>query len=184
MMQRNYETERLTLRTLNTDNAQAVLAYFDRNRAFLEPWEPTRCADFYTKGYQRGVLEAEQTEMDAGRMLKLWLFRRDDPKRVIGSLSFSGITRGSFLSCFMGYRLDEQERGKGYMPEAVLRGTGVMFTEFGLHRIEANVIPRNAASLRVVEKAGFEPEGISRRYLKINGVWEDHVHMVLLNDAM
>jgi ribosomal-protein-alanine N-acetyltransferase len=59
-----------------------------------------------------------------------------------------------------------------------------MFGEYGLHRIEANIIPRNAASLRVAEKAGFLPEGIARKYLKIHGVWEDHVHMVRMNDAV
>jgi ribosomal-protein-alanine N-acetyltransferase len=59
-----------------------------------------------------------------------------------------------------------------------------MFGEYGLHRIEANIMPRNAASLRVVEKAGFHREGLAKKYLKINGVWEDHIHMVLLNDRM
>ena len=154
-MKRNYETERLILRTLDTDNAQIVLEYFDRNRSFLEPWEPLRSEAFYTPDYQCEVLKVEQAEMEAGRMLKLWIFRKDDPQRVIGSLAFNQIVRGCFLSCILGYRLDEQEAGKGYMTEAVRMGAGVMFDEFGLHRIEANVIPRNAASRRVVEKAGL-----------------------------
>ena len=52
----------------------------------------------------------------------------------------------------------------------------------GLHRVEANIMPRNPASLRAAEKAGFVREGLSRRYLNINGVWEDHIHMVRLNE--
>ena len=54
----------------------------------------------------------------------------------------------------------------------------------GLHRIEGNVMPRNAASLRVLAKNHFVNEGLSKHYLKINGRWEDHVHMVRINYAL
>ncbi len=180
-MQKACFTQNLILRTLDAADALKVLEYFDRNRAFLRPWEPERGEEFYTANYHRELLEAEQAEMDAGRMVKFWLFRKDEPERVIGSLAFNNIVRGCFLSCFLGYRLDAQETGRGYMTEAVLRGAEIMFNECGLHRIEANIIPRNAASLRVAAKAGFTSEGLARKYLKINGVWEDHIHMVLLN---
>ena len=59
-----------------------------------------------------------------------------------------------------------------------------MFTEKRLHRIEANIIPRNIASIKAIEKAGFIYEGISKKYLNINGVWEDHLHYVLLNSEI
>ena len=68
------------------------------------------------------------------------------------------------------------------MTQAVQTVTDFGFGELGLHRIEGNVMPRNRASLRVLEKCGFQKEGISPRYLKINGVWEDHIHMVRLQD--
>lgn len=58
------------------------------------------------------------------------------------------------------------------------------FDELRLHRIEANIMPRNSASLKMVEKLGFSSEGLARKYLKINGIWEDHIHMVLLNEAV
>lgn len=183
-MQKTCFTKNLMLRTLDAADAEKVLQYFDRNRAFLKQWEPVRDEEFYTADYHRVLLEAEQAEMDAGRMIKFWIFKKHEPERVIGSIAFSNIVRGSFWSCFLGYRLDAQEAGKGYMTEAVRKGAELMFSEYGLHRIEANIIPRNAASLRVVTKAGFSNEGLSPRYLKINGVWEDHIHMVLLNDSL
>ncbi len=71
---------------------------------------------------------------------------------------------------------------KGYITEAIKEGIKIIFDEYGLHRIEANIMPRNLASLRVTEKLGFLNEGISKKYIKINGKWEDHIHMVLLND--
>lgn len=72
----------------------------------------------------------------------------------------------------------------GYMAEAIRKGIDIMFNEFGLHRIEANIMPKNKRSLRVVEKLGFVNEGTASRYLMINGKWEDHIHMVLLNDKV
>lgn len=58
------------------------------------------------------------------------------------------------------------------------------FETLHLHRIEASVMPKNERSLRVLEKNGFEREGLAKKYLRINGVWEDHIHMVKINDAM
>ena len=60
--------------------------------------------------------------------------------------------------------------------------TQYAFSQLGLHRLEANVMPRNRASLRVLEKNGYENEGLAKRYLHINGVWEDHIHMVKRSD--
>ena len=68
------------------------------------------------------------------------------------------------------------------MTEAVRAAADIAFTDLDLHRIEANIMPRNGASLRVAEKAGFYHEGLALKYLRINGVWEDHIHMVLLRE--
>jgi ribosomal-protein-alanine N-acetyltransferase len=59
----------------------------------------------------------------------------------------------------------------------------IAFDELGLHRVEANVIPRNVRSLAVVERAGFVREGFSARYLRIGGRWEDHIRLARINDA-
>ncbi len=77
--------------------------------------------------------------------------------------------------------MDGQILNKGYMTEAIEKGISIMFSGYKLHRIEANVIPRNKRSLRVVEKLGFKHEGFSPKYLKINGVWEDHERFAILN---
>lgn len=176
-----YETRRLFLKTLDSTSADRMLDYFIRNRDFLEEWEPVRDEDFYTADYQARLLERNRAVMETGAMLKLWIFKKEDPDRIIGMVNFGNIVRGAFQSCHLGYRLDKQEINKGYMTEAVAKGISVMFGEYALHRIEANIMPRNARSLRVVEKLGFQNEGLSREYLKINGKWEDHIHMVLLN---
>lgn len=180
-MERIIETQRLILKTLEEQRAALVLDYFLGNREFLEEWEPERGEEFYTEEFQREELLREQAEMEAGRMLRLWIFKAGED-RIIGSVNFGGIVRGAFLSCFLGYRLDKDETEKGYITEAIRAGIGLMFGEYGLHRIEANIMPRNKRSLRVAEKLGFYNEGYAKKYLNINGVWEDHIHMVLLNE--
>ncbi|MEA4919986.1 MAG: GNAT family N-acetyltransferase [Clostridiaceae bacterium] len=184
MERKIYETERLELKTLDPADAQLILDYYIRNAAFLEEWEPARGAEFYTKEFHERQLVEELRMMDAGSLFRLWLFKKGEENRVIGSIAFSNIVRGVFLSCYLGYRLDGEEINKGYITEALKKSIEVIFDEYGLHRIEANIIPRNARSLRVTEKLGFNNEGLSPRYLKINGIWEDHIHMVLLNDKL
>ena len=58
------------------------------------------------------------------------------------------------------------------------------FGPVGLHRVEANVRPENAASLRVVRKLGFVEEGLHRRYLFIDEAWRDHRSFALLADDL
>jgi ribosomal-protein-alanine N-acetyltransferase len=108
----------------------------------------------------------------------------NDPDRIIGTVGFNNIVKGAFLSCHLGYKLDKDEINKGYITEAIQKGIDIVFNELGLHRIEANILPENKRSLRVVEKLGFYNEGLAYKYLKINGKWEDHIHMVLLNDRV
>lgn len=177
-----YETERLVLKVLDGGAAPLLADFFSRNRSFLEKWEPAREAEFYTRAGQERCLAADLEEFRQGRLLRLWIFKNGQEDRVIGSVAFNHIVRGAFLSCYLGYRLDAAETGRGYAAEAINRGVALMFGEYGLHRIEANVMPGNVPSLRVLEKLGFRSEGLARRYLKINGRWQDHLHMVLLSD--
>ena len=80
------------------------------------------------------------------------------------------------------YKMDKDLLRQGYASEAVLAVVELAFRGLNLHRIEANILPRNAASLALARKCGFREEGLSPKYLRINGVWEDHIHMVRLNE--
>ena len=183
-MERVYESERLILKILDKNYGDLVLDYYLRNKLFLEEWEAIKGKDFYTCQYQREQLEKELMEIENKDSMRLWLFKKDDHSRVIGTVAFNNIVKGAFLSCFLGYKSDKDEINKGYVTEGIRRGIEIIFNEFGLHRIEANIMPKNKPSLRVVEKLGFYNEGIAYKYLKINGKWEDHLHMVLLNDRV
>ena len=84
------------------------------------------------------------------------------------------MTWGSLCSAHIGYWVDSRIAGRGVMPTAVALATDHAFAKVGLHRIEVNIRPENAASLRVVEKLGFRDEGVRKALLHIDGAWRDH----------
>ncbi|HWS30772.1 MAG TPA: GNAT family N-acetyltransferase [Clostridia bacterium] len=183
MVRSEYFTERLCMTLSHPRLAPLVAEYFLRNREFLRATEPERDEEFFTKSCQRSFLQADVERFSDGTAVKFWLSYRGEA-RIIGMLSLSTIVMGAFRSCFVGYRLDKDEINKGLMTEALFKAVDIAFHDIGLHRLEANIMPRNKPSLRVAEKAGFIDEGISKKYLQIDGVWEDHIHMVLLNEEM
>ncbi len=176
-----FYTERLLLKRLKRKDAVLVLDYINTNKDFLKEWETDRTDEYYTLAHQKKLLRSDNKRCKEGLMLRLWIFKKDNPHRVIGTIALDNIIRGPFLSSFLGYRLDKDNLNQGYITEALQEVIRIAFHEMGLHRLEANIMPRNARSLRIVEKLNFANEGISREYLKINGKWEDHMHMVLLN---
>ena len=176
-------TRRLVLRTLDASFAARCLDYFTRNRAFFKQWMPAVGEAFYTLEFHEEKLQLEQELLLQDRVVRLWMFREEDRafEQIVGDIAFSNIVRGAFQSCHLGYKMDGLEINKGLMTEALERAIGYAFDDLKLHRIEANIMPRNVRSIRVVEKLGFASEGLARKYLKIAGVWEDHLHYVLLN---
>lgn len=183
-MRYRFETRRLLLREARICDARAAADYYRRNRAFLEPWEPAHDEAFFTSAGQRRLILADRRGSRRAEGLRLWIYLREDPASgPIGNIAISNVVRGAFQSCFLGYRLDQTHSGKGYMAEAVRKMVEIAFGEFGLHRVEANVMPRNAASIRVLEHCGFQHEGSSPDYLAIAGVWEKHFHYARINSG-
>ena len=90
--------------------------------------------------------------------------------------------RGVLESAHLGYSVDEKETGKGIATEAIKGIKEFSFNELNLHRLEANVIPANTASIRVLEKLNFVQEGYSKNYLKINNIWQDHIRFAIINE--
>lgn len=163
---------------------EQVADYYRRNRDFLERFEPLRDEEFYSIERQTDNLRGEVRRMEEGREYRFYIRPAGDQGKIIGSIGLSNVVMGAFKSAFLGYKLDREFINRGYMTMAVNMVVEYAFGEIGLHRIEANVMPWNSASLRVLEKNGFENEGMSKYYLNINGVWEDHIHMVKINYAM
>ena len=170
------ETKRLVLWMPDPSEAALVLDYFERNRAHLGPWSPRRPPDHSSVEHWEERLASDLRDFEEGRSLRLFLRLRDDAsRRVIGSCGLSHIVRGAFHACFLGYSIDADREGTGLMSEAVGAVVAHGFRELGLHRIQANCVPENERSRRLLERLGFVTEGLARDYLQIDGAWRDHV---------
>lgn len=160
------------VRTVRPDDAPRLAELQVAHRAFLAPWDPVRPEEYFTVAGQRADVEAALVRHDRGEALPLVIL--DDDSAVVGRLTLTGIVRGPFQSCAMGYWLAEDQNGRGFATDAVRAAVEVAFTTLGLHRVEASTLVHNAASQRVLAKAGFEQIGLAPDYLKIAGRWQDH----------
>ena len=143
------------------------------SREFLQPWEPSwRPDDLTYRCFRQRVLRNEQ-EYDAGLAVPLLLFSVADDA-LLGGLTIGLIRRGASQSCMIGYWMGHRHAGQGHMFAALQIAIPYIFNGLELHRIEAACIPENDKSIRLLEKAGFQREGLLRQYLKINGQWRDH----------
>lgn len=176
-------TPRLLLRVIGEQAASDVLDYYRRNRLFHQPWFPSRPESLFTLRQQQQNLTAEREDFQAGRAVPFWLSLREDPARIIGRLAFTHIIYGSLKSAFLAWHLDQGQVGRGLATEAGQAGIRSMFQDFGLHRIEADILPDNVRSIALARRLGFELEGIAPRFLQINGRWLDHQRYVLLSDG-
>lgn len=176
-----YLTERLRLRLPEREDSHLILDYLLQNEEFLSEWEAKRSPEYFSQVNIDSILSLQIDEIRQKKGLYFYILPQDEEK-VIGTIGFSNIVYGPFQSCFLSYKLSRGKINQGYITEALRKAIEICFVEWKLHRIEANILPRNTRSKRVVEKLDFEYEGLSKKYLKINGIWEDHEHYVLLNN--
>jgi [ribosomal protein S5]-alanine N-acetyltransferase len=104
--------------------------------------------------------------------------------KPVGQLSVANILFGSVGSATIGYWISRHYAGLGITPRAVALVIDYLLTEVGLHRVEIDIRPENAASLRVVEKLGMRLEGTKQRYININGVWSDHLSFAVTKEEL
>ena len=175
-------TERLHLKLLEPRQAPLMVRFRIENRLFLEPWEPRRPPEFFTRGYWELQLAAALREFRQGLSLCLVLLDPDESE-VIGVCNFTNIIRGTYQACHLGYAIAERHQGKGLMFEALQSGIDYVFEELRLHRIMANYLPHNQRSGNLLARLGFTIEGKAEKLLKINGRWEDHILTSKINPS-
>lgn len=174
--------ENIHIRLLTVEDAEEMVRLQLENKAFFEKFSMQRNNDFYTVENQRQRIQTliENAKQDLDYYFGIFT---NDEERLIGTINLFSVIRGSIQSAFVGYFLDQEHNGKGYTTEAVKLIVKYGFDELKLHRVEAGVMPHNIGSIRVLEKAGFEKEGLARKNVKINGKWEDHQQMAIINPA-
>lgn len=151
------------------------------SRDFLVQWEPTWPEDALTRAAFRRRLARYADDWTRDQSYSFFLFRRDDDA-LLGGITIANVRRGVSQSCTFGYWVGRPFARHGFMTEAVHGACCFAFDRLSLHRVEAATLPHNEASQGVLRKCGFEEEGLARRYLKIDGKWQDHVLFALLRE--
>jgi len=177
-------TTRLYIKSANTEFSKLYLDYKIRNRIFHKEWSPLNLDEYYTLPHIKDVSNKSAKMFLSEQAFKFLIFEKNNENLIIGDFNFSNIIKGVSLSCHLGYQMDKDYINRGLMEEALTRGIDFFFNDKKYHRIEANMIPKNVRSIRLLEKLGFQKEGFAKNYLKINGKWEDHIHYTLLNNAI
>lgn len=162
------------LRPLESRDYAAWAELREASRAFLTPWEPTWPADDLTRAAFRRRLRRHAEEMDRDEAYPFIIFReRDDA--MVGGLTLGQVRRGVAQTVTLGYWMGAPYAGQGYMSRAVRAAASYAFANLRFHRIEAACLPHNERSMRLLERNGFRREGVARSYLRINGIWQDHI---------
>jgi ribosomal-protein-alanine N-acetyltransferase len=151
------------------------------SRPFLAPWEPQWAQDELTKGAFRRRLKRYAYETRHDTAYAFFVFHKNDDS-LLGGCTLSNVRRGVTQCCALGYWIGERFARQGLMHDAVRALLPFVFGTLGLHRIEAACVPSNEPSKSLLIKTGFKQEGLARRYLQINGEWQDHLLFALLAD--
>jgi len=173
--------ENIVVKLAEESDTESLLALEVKNRSFFQLFTGLRDESFYT---HEGQLKRIQ---DAIKMQKedrgyLFIIQLRSTGQLIGAVMLTEVVRGNLQSCWIGYFLDKDFNGRGYMTEAVKMVVSHAFTELDFHRLEAGVMPHNVGSIKVLLKAGFTKEGIARKNVKINGQWEDHQTLAIIQE--
>ena len=175
------EGKRVRLRAPVSTDFAAWSSLRGESRDHLEPWEPTWATDELSReSYRRRLRRYQQAERDGtGYMYFIFEAERHE---FVGGLQISNIRQGIAQSAAtMGYWIGKRFAGRGLMTDAVVTTVNHCFQRMGFHRVEAACLPSNVASRRVLTKCGFTAEGTARKYLRINGEWQDHLLFAVIS---
>lgn len=176
------ETVRLTMRFPVMDDYEQWVGLRNQSRAFLVPWEASWPADDLSRSAFAYRLKHYRGNVRKDEAYPLLLFKADDNNQLVGGITISNVRRGIAQTAQLGYWIGQPFANQGYMTEAVRAVADFCFGQLGLNRVEAACLLKNNPSTCVLEKCGFSREGIARKYLKINGVYQDHILFALLKD--
>ncbi len=175
------ENGRVFLRPLRQSDWRNWATLRENSRSFLVPWEPTWPHDALSRSAFRRRVRAYDREWQQGTGYSLMVMRREDDV-LLGGVTLSNLRRGVAQCGSLGYWIGACYSRQGYMTEGLGGMLTFCFENLGLHRVEAACLPSNEASKRLLARMAFHEEGYARKYLRINGKWQDHILFALLRE--
>ncbi len=152
-----------------------------KSKDFLMPWEPKWDKSACSRKTFMRQLKSSAVNANLDKAYSFYIFKLSD-NTMLGGVNITNVRRGVSQSALLGYWIGKPYANQGYMSEALLILLPSLIKDLGLNRIEAATLIKNRPSRKLLEKTGFQEEGILRQYLKINGEWEDHVMYSLISD--
>lgn len=170
-------TDRLVLRPARASDVPELRHLLRVNAEHLRPWEPAPAPgeDPTSLTAIANRVTSQRRDWKRGDSYALLLTLRERGEPIVGRINLGGVLRGAFQNAHVGYWIDRDHQRRGLTSEGVLGAFAFAFGTARLHRLQIAIMPRNVASLRVMEKVGARKEGFADRYLRIAGNWEDHV---------
>ncbi len=166
------KTQKLTVREISQQDIPSLLEYKQKNRTRFQEWEPLREGNYFSLlDTESRVLNMLAAIKNGSAMHFVMLYGES----LIGCINYTNIIRGPFLACHLGFSIDQEFEGKGYMFSSLEQTLDYVKSELHLHRVMANYMPHNQKSERLLTRLNFKKEGYAEAYLKINGQWQDHV---------
>jgi [ribosomal protein S5]-alanine N-acetyltransferase len=163
--------ERVFIRPGSLEDEDVFLAAVERSGKLHHPWVQ---APSTAEAYRDYLMKRQDPR---GAAFFIWTH---EPDGLVGVVNLDEIVRGCFLSAYLGYYAFVPLAGRGLMRQGLSQVIAHAFKTMKLHRLEANIQPGNLRSRALVRKLGFRREGVSPRYLKINGRWRDHERWAIL----
>ena len=157
------ETPRVRLRRYRADDAHAMYALYS-DPVVMRYWSFPPWVEL---AQARTYLDRALAGMDSGEIFP-WAIADRDSDRLIGALTLFSL-HAEQLRAEIGYSLSPEFQGRGLAAEALRLGLAHAFDALGLLRVEADIDPRNNASWRLLERLGFQREGLLRKRWRVNG---------------
>jgi ribosomal-protein-alanine N-acetyltransferase len=166
-------TKRLRIRPLQREDRDEFVRVRTVSAEFYSRWLPVD---------DRSIAEVFEAELEksASGLASETNFRFIgllDNGSIAVFMNLTEIVRGVFQNAYASWSVAADVARQGYASEGVAALLDFAFSTDGasLHRIQANIIPSNEASIRLAERVGFRKEGLAERYLNIAGKWQDHL---------
>jgi ribosomal-protein-alanine N-acetyltransferase len=170
----------LRLRAPRLADYEAWAALRRQSRDFLAVWEPIWPADELSRDSFKRRIKRYAEEMRRDEAYPFFLVRESDGA-LMGGLTLGFLRRGVAQAATLGYWIGQPFARQGHMGAAVRLALSFAFGHLGLQRVEAACLPHNEPSIRLLDGVGFHREGLARRYLCINGRWQDHLLYAILS---
>ena len=165
--------ERIFMRPPQISDWQQWASLRAKNKKHIQPFEPLWAENALEEAFFERRVQRQSREWHLGIANAFLIFKSSD-RQLIGGMNINNICRGAAQYAALGYWIDQDHEGQGYMAEALNVTLKYCFEDLELHRVNASCLPHNPRSKKTLLKAGFQEEGFAEKYLQIDGDWQDH----------